>query len=51
MLLGQRFLSLAAQAGVMRHDINVQDYRDFAENLGKYKPAPPMFLFTEKIIA
>ena len=22
----------------MRHDINVQDYRDFAENLGKYKP-------------
>lgn len=35
---GSAFLSLAAQAGVMRHDINVQDYRDFAENLGKYKP-------------
>ena len=34
---GSAFLSLAAQAGVMRHDINVQDYRDFAENQGKYK--------------
>ena len=25
-------------ASIMRHDINVQDYRDFGENLGKYTP-------------
>lgn len=31
-------LGLSAYAGVMRHDIDVQDYRDFGENLGKYKP-------------
>ncbi|MBT0725082.1 autotransporter domain-containing protein [Rosenbergiella sp. S61] len=26
-----------SSASVMRHDITVQDYRDFGENLGKYK--------------
>ncbi|MES4611502.1 S6 family peptidase [Ewingella sp. CoE-038-23] len=25
-------------AAVMREDVSVQDYRDFAENLGKYSP-------------
>lgn len=25
-----------ANAGIMREDVAVQDYRDFAENLGKY---------------
>lgn len=34
------YCSLAVSAGtcasVMRHDISVQDYRDFGENLGKY---------------
>ena len=27
-----------ANAGIMREDVSVQDYRDFAENLGKYTP-------------
>lgn len=27
-----------ADAGVMREDVDVQDYRDFAENKGKYTP-------------
>ncbi|CAM3790793.1 S6 family peptidase [Rahnella victoriana] len=27
-----------ADAGIMREDVAVQDYRDFAENLGKYLP-------------
>jgi len=35
------YCSLAVTAGtsasVMRHDISVQDYRDFGENLGKYQ--------------
>jgi serine protease autotransporter len=26
-----------ADAGIMREDVSVQDYRDFAENLGKYE--------------
>ena len=26
-----------ANAGIMREDVSVQDYRDFAENLGKYE--------------
>ncbi|TBL52146.1 hypothetical protein EYY98_06955, partial [Obesumbacterium proteus] len=28
-----------ANASIMREDVSVQDYRDFAENLGKYTPA------------
>ncbi|WP_034945743.1 S6 family peptidase [Erwinia oleae] len=31
------FSAVPLHAGVMRHDIAVQDYRDFAENKGKYK--------------
>jgi len=34
---GTFFYCLASHAGIMRHDIDVQDYRDFAENLGKYR--------------
>jgi serine protease autotransporter len=34
---GSAIVSLSVHAGIMRHDINVQDYRDFAENKGKYK--------------
>ncbi|MBA0035198.1 autotransporter outer membrane beta-barrel domain-containing protein [Pantoea sp. BIGb0393] len=34
---GTLFICLSSSAGVMRHDINVQDYRDFAENMGKYR--------------
>jgi serine protease autotransporter len=33
-----RLIALAvfdADAGIMREDVSVQDYRDFAENLGK----------------
>jgi len=30
------FICITSYAGIMRHDIEVQDYRDFAENLGKY---------------
>ena len=30
-------ISFSGYAGVMRHDINVQEYRDFAENMGKYR--------------
>ncbi|MBY4839546.1 S6 family peptidase [Pantoea sp. DY-5] len=31
-------VALPSYAGVMRHDTNVQDYRDFAENMGKFRP-------------
>jgi serine protease autotransporter len=34
---GTIFVCLPSVAGVMRHDTNIQDYRDFAENLGKYR--------------
>lgn len=34
---GTLFICLSSSAGVMRHDTHVQDYRDFAENLGKYR--------------
>ncbi|WP_320204488.1 S6 family peptidase [Candidatus Pantoea floridensis] len=34
---GTLFICLSSSAGVMRHDTNVQDYRDFAENMGKYR--------------
>jgi serine protease autotransporter len=30
------FICTKSYAGIMRHDIDVQEYRDFAENLGKY---------------
>lgn len=30
------FVSSSLIAGIMREDVSVQDYRDFAENLGKY---------------
>ena len=30
------FICTKSYAGIMRHDIHVQEYRDFAENLGKY---------------
>ncbi|MCX8965681.1 autotransporter outer membrane beta-barrel domain-containing protein [Erwinia psidii] len=30
------FVCTASYAGIMRQDINLQDYRDFGENLGKY---------------
>ncbi|MGV8925629.1 MAG: S6 family peptidase [Ewingella sp.] len=30
------FTSTSLIAGIMREDVSVQDYRDFAENLGKY---------------
>lgn len=30
------FICITSYAGIMRHDIEVQDYRDFGENLGKY---------------
>lgn len=30
------FICITSYAGILRHDIEVQDYRDFAENLGKY---------------
>ncbi|WP_158782124.1 S6 family peptidase [Pantoea sp. BAV 3049] len=30
------FVCATSYAGIMRHDISVQDYRDYAENLGKY---------------
>lgn len=29
-------------AGIMRNDIDTQDYRDFAENLGKYSAGQEM---------
>lgn len=29
---------LPGSAGIMREDVPVQEYRDFAENLGKYRP-------------
>nr|WP_191923347.1 S6 family peptidase [Pantoea agglomerans]MBD8132775.1 autotransporter outer membrane beta-barrel domain-containing protein [Pantoea agglomerans] len=32
------FVCLTSYAGIMRHDISIQDYRDFGENLGKYRP-------------
>lgn len=35
---GSAILSLTANAAILREDINVQDYRDFGENLGKYRP-------------
>lgn len=31
------FTSTSLIAGIMREDVSVQDYRDFAENLGKYR--------------
>ncbi len=34
---GTLFVYLPSEAGIMRHDTDVQDYRDFAENLGKYR--------------
>ena len=30
------FICTKSYAGIMRHDIDVQEYRDFAENLGNY---------------
>ena len=30
------FICTKSYAGIMRHDIDVQEYRDFAENLGSY---------------
>lgn len=30
------FICATSWAGILRHDTDVQDYRDFAENLGKY---------------
>nr|WP_255342948.1 S6 family peptidase [Pantoea sp. IMH] len=30
------FICTKSYAGIMRHDVDVQDYRDFAENLGRY---------------
>ena len=30
------FICTKSYAGIMRHDIDVQEYRDFAENLGRY---------------
>jgi len=38
LLIGAFCISGTADAGIMRHDVDVQEYRDFAENLGKYKP-------------
>ena len=37
LLVCSAIAATAANASVMRHDINVQDYRDFGENRGKYK--------------
>ena len=37
LFIGTIFYCLSSHAGIMRHDIDVQDYRDFAENLGKYR--------------
>lgn len=36
LLIGILCLSGSPYAGIMRHDIDVQEYRDFAENRGKY---------------
>ncbi|MHB2092366.1 S6 family peptidase [Pantoea dispersa] len=36
LLIGTLCLSSSPYAGIMRHDIDVQEYRDFAENRGKY---------------
>ena len=36
LLIGTLCLSGSPYAGIMRHDIDVQEYRDFAENRGKY---------------
>ncbi|WP_370425764.1 S6 family peptidase (plasmid) [Pantoea vagans] len=30
------FICTKSYAGIMRHDVDVQEYRDFAENLGNY---------------
>ncbi|ORM74207.1 hypothetical protein HA48_05675 [Pantoea wallisii] len=38
LLIGAFCISGTADAGIIRHDVDVQEYRDFAENLGKYKP-------------
>lgn len=32
------FICTKSYAGIMRHDIDVQEYRDFAENMGRYSP-------------
>ncbi|WP_343553748.1 S6 family peptidase [Pantoea sp.] len=31
------FVSFSSSSGILRHDTQVQDYRDFAENFGKYR--------------
>lgn len=36
LMIGTLCLSGSPYAGIMRHDIDVQEYRDFAENRGKY---------------
>ena len=38
LLIGAACLSGSPQAGIIRHDVDMQEYRDFAENRGKYKP-------------
>ncbi len=38
LLCSASLLPVSANAGIMREDIPVQEYRDFAENLGKYRP-------------
>ncbi|QHM69821.1 S6 family peptidase [Mixta intestinalis] len=35
---GSALVSLTVNAAIFRHDIDTQDYRDFGENLGKYRP-------------
>ncbi len=35
---GSAFVSLTVNAAILRHDIDTQEYRDFGENLGKYRP-------------
>ena len=36
LLIGAACLSGSPQAGIIRHDVAMQEYRDFAENRGKY---------------
>lgn len=38
LLMGACFINSSPYAGVIRHDIDMQEYRDFAKNRGKYKP-------------
>ncbi|WP_294911466.1 S6 family peptidase [Tatumella sp. UBA2305] len=38
LLCSASMLPATGNAGIMREDVPVQEYRDFAENLGKYRP-------------